>query len=117
MKAEKPAPGGADFSGKSNGSRHPEATAPDASHQAGTDSKSMEKFYEDSEIEHFIPCKRSISVSEHAAFRQTLAAKPAFDEIDELVGDPMIERHGNRRKYKDAARVLRILNELERGGT
>lgn len=34
MRTEKLAPGGASFSGKSNGSRHPEATAPDTSHQA-----------------------------------------------------------------------------------
>jgi len=41
MKPEKPAPGGASFSGKSNGSRRPEATATDATHQAGTESDSM----------------------------------------------------------------------------
>lgn len=41
MKPEKPAPGGTNFSGKSNGKRHPEATAPDNSHQAGTERKGM----------------------------------------------------------------------------
>lgn len=38
MKPEKPTPDGADFSGKSNGSRRPKATATDTSHQAGTES-------------------------------------------------------------------------------
>lgn len=41
MRREKPAPNGADFSGKSNGSRRPEINAPDTSHQAGTASISM----------------------------------------------------------------------------
>jgi hypothetical protein len=36
MKAEKPAPNGASFWGKSNGTRRPEATATNTNHQAGT---------------------------------------------------------------------------------
>lgn len=41
MKTEKPAPGGADFSGTSNESRHPETAAPGPQFQAKPGSKSM----------------------------------------------------------------------------
>jgi hypothetical protein len=62
--------------------------------------------------------RRRLTVAEHEAFRREMFPPPHTlpDPDDDLVGDPMVERHGNanRRKESQAARVLGILDELAR---
>ena len=61
---------------------------------------------------------RRVSVEDHKAFRDALTAESSgLDEIDEAVADPVLDRIPQRRNKGSASRVLRILDELEQGGT
>jgi hypothetical protein len=65
---------------------------------------------------------RRVTIDDQQNFRRALAASqvnrqadPIADEIDdELEADPAVELHARRRKNSEAARVLAILDELER---
>jgi hypothetical protein len=68
---------------------------------------------------HTAPERRRVSIAEHQQFQKhiaaSLAAQQPADEIDdELEADPAVELHARRRKNSEAARVLAILDELER---
>ena len=56
-----------------------------------------------------------VTAADHQAFRESLATPArSFDEIDHAVGDPLTERFLRPRKESQAARVLLILDELQR---
>lgn len=60
---------------------------------------------------------RRISISEHEAWQHSLLTLSDHDEIDEvdgLVADPLTERHAKPQKESQAARLIDILDELER---
>ena len=59
--------------------------------------------------------RRPSSVERQIAFRESISTPRELDDIDdELAGDPLIERHANRRKASKAKGVLDILDQLER---
>jgi hypothetical protein len=52
------------------------------------------------------------------ASRQPRREPPAWHHApDDLTADPLVERYARPRKENQAARVLAILDQLERGGT
>ena len=56
-----------------------------------------------------------VTVADHAKWRDDLAAQQAAQQSAyEIEADPIIERIARRRKNSEAARVLAILDELER---
>ena len=60
-----------------------------------------------------------LSVDQHLAFRQSLAAPKLLDEIDDddLHVDPYSGDPPSRRKDSELARVLSILDSLDGRGT
>jgi hypothetical protein len=137
MKAEKPAPGGTSFSGKSIERRHPEATAPDAEHQArkrvilaSTRSdciRMMIRLVGEGGLQSFLKSQQPALGDRTGAellqhdpmdlLRRLKWLDAKADDFDaELVGDPDIEHFGRRRGELQANRVLAILDELETGG-
>lgn len=56
-----------------------------------------------------------VTVAQHEHFRRSMAPPPP-DEYDDFTADPLIERYARPRKEAQAARVLAILDHLERGG-
>ena len=67
------------------------------------------------------PQKPRLSVASHHHFQRSIAADDyGGDEIDreldEITSDPILERYCKPRKASQTARVLRILDDLERGG-
>jgi hypothetical protein len=58
---------------------------------------------------------RQFSIADHERFLESMAPAPDFDEIDELVADPAVERV-QRRSAGEVRRVLSILDDLESEG-
>lgn len=59
--------------------------------------------------------QRRITPAVHQAFRESIATPTRhFDEIDEAMGDPLVERYGMPVKESKASRLLSILDELDR---
>lgn len=62
--------------------------------------------------------RQRVSIGDHERFREALSpARQCSDEIDELVSDPLVERHATRRREHETARMLRLLDELQPGGS
>ena len=62
---------------------------------------------------HATDQSRRVSVDDHMAFRDSIARPSSFDELD-LSVDPLVEKFARPRKERQAARVLEILDQLER---
>ncbi len=60
--------------------------------------------------------KRHFTIADHEEFLKELSPPRHFDEIDELVADPAVERV-QRRSAGEVRRVLSILDELESEGS
>jgi hypothetical protein len=137
MTTEKPAPGGADFSGTSNESRRPEAAAPGTEHQerksvilASTRSdciRMMIRLVGEGGLQSLLKSQQpalgdrtAAELLQHdpmeLARRLKLLDAKTDDFDEELVGDPNIEHFGRRRRESQVNRVLAILDELERSG-
>lgn len=58
--------------------------------------------------------RRTVTVEAHQAFRESIATRPDFDDIDLAVDPLLMDRPPQRRSGKDANRLLSILDELER---
>ena len=64
--------------------------------------------------EHRSRHRRRVSVQDHMRFRQAfVSAAESFDDIDELMADPLVERIGTRRREHETARVIKILDQLQ----
>lgn len=59
---------------------------------------------------------KRVSIADHDAFLSSLLTEDDLDELSELVVDPLTERHAKPRKESETAKVLSILDELERSG-
>ena len=55
--------------------------------------------------------QRRVSVADHQAFRESLATRPAFDDIDHAMA---VDYPPERRSERETSRVLGILDELQR---
>jgi hypothetical protein len=58
---------------------------------------------------------RPISVEQHHQFRESLRPSDRFDEIDEALADPRLDRLPAYRRGSEAARLEALLDSLERG--
>jgi hypothetical protein len=67
---------------------------------------------------HSTPERRRVSVAEHERFRADLAASLAAqqpaDEIDDALGDPVLDHLPSYQSKKKTARVLGILDQLNK---
>jgi len=66
------------------------------------------------EVEHLLTDdQRRWTIEEHAAWRESIAPKQDFDEIDEAAAD--IPGPVQLRKEREVSRLMSILDELETG--
>lgn len=57
--------------------------------------------------------QRRVTVDAHQAFRETLAPSPAYDPVDELAADPVLDRLPAYRSHDERSRLDAILDELD----
>jgi hypothetical protein len=69
---------------------------------------------------HTAPERRRVSVAEHERFRADIAAslgdQQPVDEIDDALGDPVLDHLPSYQSKKKTARVLGILDQLNKEG-